>query len=181
MSIGFNASSTARVLCIFAAPLVALGLVRVLAPLPQAAKAGAQTKSESDSRALVSPAPTFWRWAAVPSPVAPETLAGSPFYLPTPLAEVAPDLEPLADEANDDVVTLVRPVVGVPKLRLTSILLVGERQMAIIDGRTVKVGDEIANGWRLDGINARSQTVTVRHATGDEHVFGIWRQETGRP
>jgi hypothetical protein len=168
-------------LCLFAAPLVALGLVRILAPLPQAAKASTLTRPESDARALALPAPSFWRWAEARSLVAPQSLSGSPFYLPTPLGEVADVPELFADGASEEVVTPVRPVVSTPQLRLTSILLVGDRQMAIIDGRTVKVGDEITNGWRLDGINARSQTVTVRHATGGEHVFGIWKQETGRP
>lgn len=181
MGIGVNARSTVRMLCLFAAPLVALGLVRILAPLPQAAKAGAATKPASDARALALPAPSFWRWAEARSPIAPQALSGSPFYLPTPLGEVADDPEPFAGGASEEVVTPERPEVGTPRLRLTSILLVGERQMAIIDGRTVKVGDEVASNWQLAGINARSQTVTVRHASGGEHVFGIWKQEAGRP
>ncbi len=48
--------------------------------------------------------------------------------------------------------------------------------IAVIDGDVHRVGDDLANGWRIQSIDAKTLAVTLRHADGREY-----RLTTGKP
>ncbi len=53
-----------------------------------------------------------------------------------------------------------------PPMRLTAIIVSNDLRMAVIDGKVLRVGQEVAPGWIVSDINARGDLVKVTGSDG---------------
>jgi hypothetical protein len=75
----------------------------------------------------------------------------------------------LVEEPTED----DRPVaLEVPDVEVTS-LAEGREKIAIINGKVIRIGEPVLEGWTLASIDVTSQSVLLRHTTGVEHEYQI--------
>jgi hypothetical protein len=92
-----------------------------------------------------------------------------PTVIPAPIEET-PDVEPVR-----------KPVVqqaALPTFDVTSILVSPRHQLATINGKLHRIGDEIVPGWRLESIDAVRSVVVIAPETGASIEAAVRR--TGR-
>jgi hypothetical protein len=77
----------------------------------------------------------------------------------------------LVEEPTED----DRPIaIEVPDVEVTS-LTEGREKIAIINGKVMRIGEAVLEGWTLASIDVNSQSVLLRHSTGIEHEYQIIR------
>ncbi|GJM18830.1 MAG: hypothetical protein DHS20C14_10430 [Phycisphaeraceae bacterium] len=60
-------------------------------------------------------------------------------------------------------------------VRFTAIYSTGERLLAVIDGRSWRIGNQVSPGWVIDQISPATQQVRLRHTSGATETLSLHR------
>jgi hypothetical protein len=92
----------------------------------------------------------------------------SPFWYDGQLEVESPLIEEIAVFKPDEP--------GAPSIHVTTIMPHPTRPLAVINGKPREIGDSVAPGWRLSGIDGKTRTVTITNPDGEEYVMEISKQ-----
>jgi hypothetical protein len=144
-----------------ATPLLALVAVRVLDPFgaPSPASAGVIENPEPDAQAVRrTPKPTEREREAARHILlmASEPPSPTPFYYPPgSLREDAPEMVETPEAA-----------LPAPSFQVSAILAGAGSPIAVINGKALRVGQTIENGWSLAEVHEPERAVVIAHEDG---------------
>lgn len=157
----------------FAAPLGVLLLSRVLAIAPPALRAQTpEAATPPVAQPALKPGLTAAQTAARArsAEIASALMDTSPLYY-------APDEAPVVEAPRETGPTPVAPApksAAPPEVTLSSIVRSADGQaIAFVNGRMTRIGDALADGWRVSGIDPKARSITIDHEQSEPVVITL--------
>jgi len=155
-----------------AAPLLIVGAMVLFnsAAEPRSSAAGVQAPPDPETiiRAAMSPL-TEAQQAVVDFRASIPALGESDSPFP-PVDEIAEDILDIFDPDAD-----VEQIVGIPDFNVSAIMASKAGNIALINGKAHRIGDELEGGWIIKKIDAKTKQVDLTDADGESMTLRLNR------